>query len=664
MKNKRIIILMYFCTLAGYILAQTPGFNYQAVLRNDAGEPMTNAELTLHFSLIDVLSNTVIYKENQSLTTDELGIITCMVGAGTAESGTFSEITGVQDLSVKIEAELPGETGITNIGESPIGIVPYALYGRDEDADPNNEMQELILVGDSLKLSGTSGVGLQNIKTPWQYDSDSNSYFLSFSDEAQRDGEKEGIEFKYINGTVVTTHQVNDVSDALFILRDKDKFEDLPLDLRKAYNRMTFFIHEEFGEDISAVELNIDANFSVRENKVRDFKLYVTLGDENNTRIWINTSNFRLLELNYETTKKEITLEGRISEDCGVFEPFGGSVGAFGVTEQFFYADGRRVVFDPEAFANFDFTQDLQETLPAFRVNKDEDQGSTSWSMFSKTENNDCYHVNATLDGVYTLLYGNSPDVIAQLFADDDAGLNLSGNGCGAQANCKNFLLVNDNGKQRSAPFISSQLTSNSDLSGALQLNGDESTNLQMTSLAGHPNNGYFLVLDNQSQNKAGIYINEANEGVVYASNISAVVQEDGSNSTVYGALVGDESAAYTRGTAELIDGEATVICPDHFQNIADPNSMTVTITPLSGASQGVAVVEKFPGGFMVKELANGTGNYQFDYMVSCKRKNQKSFTVHKSMPKAGTINTRFTEEDLRHQTAMELKESAISTKH
>jgi hypothetical protein len=412
---------------------------------------------------------------------------------------------------------------------------------------------------------------------------------------------------------------------------------------------MTNYVFEKFMVDLSTDDLTIDANFSAKDNKVGEFKIYASLNDEKNSRIWIETLALGQLEFIYASDMGSIRMTGFIAEDCGAFKLFYGSQETPDGAQLIFEKDDGDIVSIDASYFDQDFSaNDTDEKLPAFRSEKNDAEGSTSWSMFSKTENNDCYHVNATLDGVYSILYGNSPDIIAQLFANDDAGLNLSGNGCGAQASCKNFLLVNDNGKQRSSPFISSQLTSNSDLSGVLQLNGDQSANLQMTSLAGFPNNGYLLVLDNQSQNKAGIYINEANEGVVYGSNIAAVVQEDGTNSTVYGALVGDESAAYTRGTAELTDGEAIVICPDHFQNIADPNSMTVTITPLSAESKGVAVVEKFPGGFKVKELANGSGNYSFDYMVSCKRKSQTAFIVQKSLPQAEKTSPKYTEEALR----------------
>ena len=76
-----------------------------------------------------------------------------------------------------------------------------------------------------------------------------------------------------------------------------------------------------------------------------------------------------------------------------------------------------------------------------------------------------------------------------------------------------------------------------------------------------------------------------------------------------FAAPMGGEAAAYDRGTGQLVNGEATITCPEHFRWVADEASMTVTITPLSAESQGIAVIAKSAGGFKVKELHGGTGN-------------------------------------------------------
>ena len=55
---------------------------------------------------------------------------------------------------------------------------------------------------------------------------------------------------------------------------------------------------------------------------------------------------------------------------------------------------------------------------------------------------------------------------------------------------------------------------------------------------------------------------------------------------------------------------------------------MTILTTPLSADSKGLAVVAKSENGFTVKELANGTGTYEFDWEAKCIRKGYEDFEV------------------------------------
>ena len=93
-----------------------------------------------------------------------------------------------------------------------------------------------------------------------------------------------------------------------------------------------------------------------------------------------------------------------------------------------------------------------------------------------------------------------------------------------------------------------------------------------------------------------------------------------------YACIEGPEGAAYTRGTANLVNGEVEVVFPDHFMEVINPQTMTVNLTPLSAESKGLAVVEKTATGFKVKELAQGTGNYGFDWEVKAVRKGLEDY--------------------------------------
>jgi hypothetical protein len=77
-----------------------------------------------------------------------------------------------------------------------------------------------------------------------------------------------------------------------------------------------------------------------------------------------------------------------------------------------------------------------------------------------------------------------------------------------------------------------------------------------------------------------------------------------------------------------LINGEAIISLPDHFTNVANPEGMTIQVTPLSVDSLGLAVVTKRLSGIEVKELQRGTGNYAFDWEVKCGRKGHEDYRV------------------------------------
>jgi len=96
----------------------------------------------------------------------------------------------------------------------------------------------------------------------------------------------------------------------------------------------------------------------------------------------------------------------------------------------------------------------------------------------------------------------------------------------------------------------------------------------------------------------------------------------------VYACIEGPEAAVYTRGTAELINGEAWVPFEEHFELVVNPETISVQLTSLSAESEGLAVIEKKPNGFRVKELRKGTGSYKFDYFVQGIRKGYEEYRV------------------------------------
>ena len=102
-----------------------------------------------------------------------------------------------------------------------------------------------------------------------------------------------------------------------------------------------------------------------------------------------------------------------------------------------------------------------------------------------------------------------------------------------------------------------------------------------------------------------------------------------------FACIEGPEVAAYARGTASLINGEAIVDLPSYFSEIVEEEGITLTITPLSADSKGIAVVAKSVDQFSVKELFQGDGNYQFDWEIKAVRSGFENYKVVRDKEKS-----------------------------
>jgi hypothetical protein len=72
---------------------------------------------------------------------------------------------------------------------------------------------------------------------------------------------------------------------------------------------------------------------------------------------------------------------------------------------------------------------------------------------------------------------------------------------------------------------------------------------------------------------------------------------------------------------------------------VPSSQGITVQVTPLSGESKGLAVVEKSTDRFAVRELNNGSGSYDFDFMVTAVRKGHEDYRVIRASMKAQSID-------------------------
>lgn len=131
------------------MFGQAPsGFQFQAVLRDMAGQPIINQNLNVRISISDEeMGSIIIYREIHYTMTNGHGLITVVIGRGDVDLGDFNEIDwshGVKFLHTEFDPELSGTYQL--LGSQQLLSVPYALYAERSG--------NMLTAGDGITLSG------------------------------------------------------------------------------------------------------------------------------------------------------------------------------------------------------------------------------------------------------------------------------------------------------------------------------------------------------------------------------------------------------------------------------------------------------------------------------------------------------------------------------
>ena len=143
MKKLYAILCLAIASLT-QLQAQTPqGFNYQATVRNSSGDLIINTNVYFKFNVIQGSQTAVpIFTETHYVPTDDLGQVNLVIGQGTANTGTFSELDWSLG-SYYLGIELNTGDGYVAMGTTQLLSVPYALYaensGNSTPITPNLE---------------------------------------------------------------------------------------------------------------------------------------------------------------------------------------------------------------------------------------------------------------------------------------------------------------------------------------------------------------------------------------------------------------------------------------------------------------------------------------------------------------------------------------------
>ncbi len=138
MKNnftKSVLIALYIIMGVSAAMAQLPQLiNYQAVVRNQQGQPLQNTRVNFQFQINDSANAGIAaFTETDTVTTNQFGLATIGIGKSGA-LGTVAWATGSKYLQVGVD--ITGGTNFVNMGTSQLLSVPYALYAGNGVAGP------------------------------------------------------------------------------------------------------------------------------------------------------------------------------------------------------------------------------------------------------------------------------------------------------------------------------------------------------------------------------------------------------------------------------------------------------------------------------------------------------------------------------------------------
>ena len=133
-RHLRSIFLIYglFCA-AGLSAQMVPGgINYQAVLHDKDGRPMSNSKAVLRIAMVSETDGfTVHFSELHKVRTDDQGLFTLVIGEGRPIAGSLGEVPFAARqilLNIEMEGKRPGQ--FSQISRSRLLSVPYALHAN------------------------------------------------------------------------------------------------------------------------------------------------------------------------------------------------------------------------------------------------------------------------------------------------------------------------------------------------------------------------------------------------------------------------------------------------------------------------------------------------------------------------------------------------------
>ena len=201
-KIKLLFTLFLWLTIS--IHAQVPpnAFNYSAVARDAAGEPIATTTIGIQVSILQ--SSTIgsaIYVENHFVNTDDFGLFNLIIGAGAAQIGTMENIAWDTDnFYLQIGMDANGGTNFLTMGTTQFLSVPYALHAATADS----------LIGGEPSFSGGYNDLINQPITVDSLSTNNDTIYLSNGETFITGGGSGGIDILAL--PTITTNTVIDIT--------------------------------------------------------------------------------------------------------------------------------------------------------------------------------------------------------------------------------------------------------------------------------------------------------------------------------------------------------------------------------------------------------------------------------------------------------------------
>jgi hypothetical protein len=174
-KSLLLLASVLFCVIT-FAQSVPQGINYQGVARDASGSELTNQSLTIQLSVVSAsATGPVSWQETHSVTTNDFGLFTAVIGEGTSTGGGSSATFDVVDwgsASHYIKVEMNG----IDMGTTELMSVPYALQSGNPGpagADGTNG------TNGTDGVDGIDGVDGTNATSLWQDDGNGNATIMS-----------------------------------------------------------------------------------------------------------------------------------------------------------------------------------------------------------------------------------------------------------------------------------------------------------------------------------------------------------------------------------------------------------------------------------------------------------------------------------------------------